>query len=209
LAALSGISVYGQDNTPTIVPADTTLSAPIDTLAADSVGMPQDSIQADSTSDGLKSMVTIAAADSQVTELKTNIIHLYGDAKVKYEGFELAADYIRVDQTKNEVFASGVVDHNGKFAGRPVVIFPNEPPKAVDSLRYNFDTGNGVTFGIFTEVDGGFIQASRVRKNQYNEMSLYHGLYSTCNLPQPHTHFGIQISKGIVTENQIISGPAY
>src|SRR5690606_17960485 len=84
-----------------------------------------------------------------------------------------------------------------------------ETPKSVDSLRYNFDTAVGITHGIFTEVEGGYIQAERVRKNQYNEMSLYHGLYSTCNLPQPHTHFGIQISKGIVTENQIISGPAY
>jgi lipopolysaccharide assembly outer membrane protein LptD (OstA) len=40
-------------------------------------------------------------------------------------------------------------------------------------------------------------------------MSIYKGLYSTCNLPYPHTHFGIHITKGIVTKNQIISGPAY
>jgi len=215
LTVFSGISVYGQENSPATLPSDTTRNAPRDTLTVDSLnssldslGTKRDTTQKDAT-DGLKAMVTIAAADSQVTELKTNIIHLYGDAKVKYEGFELAADYIRVNQSINEVFASGLIDHNNKYSGRPVVIFPNEPPKTVDSLRYNFDTGNGVTFGIFTEVDGGFIQASRVRKNQYNEMSLYHGMYSTCNLPQPHTHFGIQISKGIVTENQIISGPAY
>lgn len=154
-------------------------------------------------------MVSIVAADSQVTEMRTNIIHLYREARIKYDQMELSADYIRVNKETNEVFASGLYDHNGRYRGRPVVIFPNETPKAVDSLRYNFETGNGITYGIFTEVDGGYIQASRVRKNVYNEMSLYHGMYSTCNLPEPHTHFGIHISKGVVTENQIIAGPAY
>src|SRR5690606_27791729 len=130
-------------------------------------------------------------------------------AKIKYEGFELAADYIRINNNTNEIFASGIFDHNNKYVGRPVVIFPNATPNVVDSLRYNFKSEKGDTWAIFTEVQGGCIQANRVRKNQYSEMSLYHGIYSTCNLPEPHTHFGIHISKGIVTENQIISGPAY
>ncbi|WP_312351680.1 putative LPS assembly protein LptD, partial [Sphingobacterium multivorum] len=79
----------------------------------------------------------------------------------------------------------------------------------VDSLYYDYEKQEGNTYGIMTEVDGGFIQANIVRKNIYDEMSIYKGLYSTCNLPYPHTHFGIHITKGIVTKNQIISGPAY
>ena len=209
LTAFPALSIYGQEiSRPDSSRSTLTDTLTVDSLAADSLRSGQDTTkQADK--EGLQAMVTIVAADSQVTDLRTNLVHLYGEAKVKYEGFELSADYIRVNQRENEVFASGRTDHNGKYVGRPIVIFPNETPKAVDSLRYNFNTANGITFGIFTEVEGGFIQASRVRKNQYNEMSLYHGMYSTCNLPQPHTHFGIQISKGVVTENQIISGPAY
>lgn len=103
----------------------------------------------------------------------------------------------------------GYWQDNGRYAGRPVVIMPGESAKAVDSLKYNFDTGVGVTYGVFSEVDGGYIQASQVKRNQFNEMSLFHGMYSTCNLPAPHTHFGIFISKGIVTETQIVAGPAY
>ena len=34
-------------------------------------------------------------------------------------------------------------------------------------------------------------------------------MYSTCNLPQPHTHFGIHITRGIVSEKNIVAGPAY
>lgn len=158
---------------------------------------------------GLQAVVNIVGRDSQWMDAVNNQTHLFKEAKIKYMDFELSADYIRIDHETNDVFASGVIDHNGKYVGRPVVITGQESPKAVDSLTYNFDTGVGVTYGIFSEVDGGFIQASRVRRNPFNEMSIYHGMYSTCNLPEPHTHFGIFINKGIVTENQIIAGPAY
>ncbi len=158
---------------------------------------------------GIQSQVNIIAGDSLYSDFENNIVHLYKGAKVKYQEFEISADYIRLDQNKNEVFASGVYDHSDKYVGRPVVLFPNDTPKSVDSLTYNFKTAEGNTFGIMTEVDGGFIQAKIIRKNMYDEMSLYHGLYSTCNLPEPHTHFGFFISKGLVTKNQIIAGPSY
>src|SRR5690606_1019048 len=135
-----------------------TLKAGTDSLALDSLGAPADTIRQEQP-DGLKAVVTIVAQDSQVTDIRHNIIHIYKEAKIKYEGFELAADYIRINNNTNEIFASGVFDHNNKYVGRPVVIFPNETPKVVDSLRYNFKSEKGDTWGIFTEVEGGFIQA--------------------------------------------------
>ncbi|WP_240452780.1 putative LPS assembly protein LptD [Sphingobacterium sp. xlx-130] len=161
------------------------------------------------TDSGLETVVTIVANDSSWNEVSKNIIHLYKGAKVKYQEFELSADYIRLDRNTNVLFASGVVDHNGKYVGRPVVLFPNDTPKAVDSLRYNYKSQEGKTFGIMTEVDGGFIQAKVLRKNLYDEMSIHKALYSTCNLPEPHTHFGIHITKGVVTDKQIVAGPSY
>lgn len=159
---------------------------------------------------GLQAEVSIIAVDSQKSEVAKNISHLYRGAKVKYQDFELSADYIRLDRNQKKIFASGIYDKNGKYVGRPIVIMGNgESPKTVDSLYYDYEKQEGNTYGIMTEVDGGFIQANIVRKNIYDEMSIYKGLYSTCNLPYPHTHFGIHISKGIVTKNQIISGPAY
>ncbi|WP_312139655.1 putative LPS assembly protein LptD [Sphingobacterium sp.] len=160
-------------------------------------------------SSGLETTVSIVANDSSWNEVSKNILHLFKGAKVKYQGFELAADYIRLDRNTNVLFASGVVDHNGKYVGRPVVIMPGEAPIAVDSLLYNYKSQIPKTFGVMTEVDGGFIQAREVRKNIYDETSIYQGLYSTCNLPFPHTHFGIQITKGVITDKQIIAGPSY
>src|SRR5690606_26394879 len=123
-------------------------------------------------SDGsLETVVTITANDSSWNQVSENILHLYNGAKVKYEGFELAADYIRLDRNTNVLFAAGVIDHNGKYIGRPVVIMPGETPIAVDSLLYNYKTQVPKTFGVMTEVDGGYIQAKEVRKNIYDEMS--------------------------------------
>ena len=158
---------------------------------------------------GLETVVTIVANDSSWNEVSKNLLHLYSGAKVKYQDFELAADYIRLDRNKNQLFASGVKDHNGKYIGRPVVIFPGESPKTVDSLVYNYETQEGNTFGIMTEEDGAYVQARNVRKNLYDELSLQHGMYSTCNLPYPHTHFGIHFTKGLMAKNQIIVGPSY
>src|SRR5690606_680359 len=126
----------------------TVRSVPADSLATDSLRNNPDTLIQDP--GGLNAVVSIVAADSQVTDMASNTIHLYRDAKVKYEGFELSADYIRVNQNTKEVFASGRYDHNDKYVGRPVVIFPNETPKSVDSLRYNFDSAVGITHGIFT-----------------------------------------------------------
>ncbi|MFZ4260857.1 putative LPS assembly protein LptD [Sphingobacterium sp. HJSM2_6] len=159
--------------------------------------------------DGLETVVTITANDSSWNEISKNILHLYNGAKVKYEGFELAADYIRLDRNTNILFAKGVIDHTGKYIGRPVVIMPGESPIAVDSLLYNYKTQVPKTFGVMTEMGGGYIQAREVRKNIYDEMSFYSGLYSTCDLPEPHTHFGIRITKGLATQKQIIAGPSY
>ncbi len=160
-------------------------------------------------SSGLETTVSIVANDSSWNEVSKNILHLFKGAKVKYQGFELAADYIRLDRNTNVLFASGVIDHNNKYVGRPVVVMPGEAPIAVDSLLYNYKSQIPKTFGVMTEVDGAFIQAREVRKNIYDETSLYSGLYSTCNLPYPHTHFGIHISKGVITQKQIIAGPSY
>ena len=74
-------------------------------------------------------------------------------------------------------------------------------------MFFNYKTKKGKSFGIFTDVEGGFLQAQQFKKNQYDEGFFKRGIYSTCNLPHPH--FGIHIIKGIATDKQIITGPAY
>lgn len=191
-----------------IVP-DTSTLVDVASMATNADSLALDTPGVNPSGSSLTANVNILSRDSMWLDRESNILYLYREAKVKYQDFELAADFIKVDNHNKRIFASGLIDHTGKYVGRPVMSMGGETPKAVDSLIYNFETEEGITFGIFSEVDGGYIQANRVKKNRYNEMSIYHGIYSTCNLPEPHTHFGFFIDKGIVTQNQIVSGPAH
>src|SRR3546814_19719283 len=109
-----------------------------DSLALDSLGTPADTTQQEKT-DGLKAVVTIVAQDSQYTDIRNNIIHLYKEAKIKYEGFELAADYIRINNNTNELFASGAFDHTNKYISSTIVIFPHETPQPDAYLHNNLN----------------------------------------------------------------------
>jgi lipopolysaccharide assembly outer membrane protein LptD (OstA) len=177
-------------------------TAKVDTVSANLT----DTLQKKSNSD-LNSEIEYHAEDSIKFNIDTTIIYLYGKARVSYEGMELSADYIRLDQKNKQMFASGVNDKWGKYRGRPIFKQGSEPPVSTDSLRFNMESKKGLTFGSFTEVEGGYISAATSKKNPYNEVSFKNGIYSTCNLPHPH--FGIHISRGIVTQKRIISGPAY
>lgn len=156
----------------------------------------------------LNSKVNYAAEDSVIFDMTNNIVYLYGKARVKYEDFELDADFIRLDQKNNTVFAKGIINpKNNRYTGKPLLKQGAEPPLTTDSLFFNYKTKKGKSYGVFTDVEGGFLQAQQFKKNQYDEGFFKRGIYSTCNLPHPH--FGIHITRGIVTEKQIITGPAY
>lgn len=158
---------------------------------------------------GLDSEVHYSAEDSIKFSIDGNIVYLYGNARVSHEEMELSSSYIRLDQKNKMLFASGQRNKYSVYKGRPIIKQGSEPPITSDSLLFNFDTKRGKSYGTLTEVEGGYIQANQFKKNEYNEGFFKDGIYSTCSLPEPHTHFGIHITKGIVTEKQVISGPAY
>lgn len=193
--------VYGQNSVSTVNEAKSvTLSS--DTIKIDSIS------KKTSKSNTFTSKVNYSAEDSIKADIKNNIVFLYGRAKVKYEDFELEADFIRLDQKNNTLFAKGSVNPKTKvYSGRPLLTQGSDPPLTTDSLFFNYKTKKGKSFGIFTDVEGGFLQAAQFKKNQYDEGFFKKGIYSTCNLEHPH--FGIHITKGIATDKQIVTGPAY
>src|SRR5690606_20496409 len=115
--------------------SDTTRNHLKETQGQDTVMMEDDS--------GLETMVTIVANDSSWNEVSKNILHLYTGPTAKHQDFELAAAYPRLDRNTHHLFASGVSDHNGNYLARPVVTFPADSPKPVDSLVYDSKTREG------------------------------------------------------------------
>ena len=147
-------------------------------------------------------------ADSVKFNKKRSVVFMYGNARVVYGDFELDADYIRYDSEKKLIFASGRKDaKTGKYVGRPIFKSGADGSAIADSLYYNSETTKARVFGVFSEQEGGFFSGGQSKKQVDDELHVKNVMYSTCNLPHPH--FGLMISKGIVTEKQIITGPTY
>ncbi|EOR96089.1 : hypothetical protein [Arcticibacter svalbardensis MN12-7] len=193
---------------PTIKPNRTVGSDTVNIDSSRTDTTKTDSLGKNSKSD-LNSEIKYTAEDSIRFSIDGNTIYLFGKGRVSYEDLELDADYIRIDQKNKLLFARGVTDKYGVYRGRPIFKQGSEEPVTTDSLFLNSDTKKAKLYGTATSMDGGFIQARQSKKNQYNEVSIKNGIYSTCSLPEPYTHFGIHITKGLITDKQVISGPAY
>lgn len=147
-------------------------------------------------------------ADGDIfTDVKTGIIKMYDNAKVKTEGIELNADYIEYDSKKETLFAKGVYNSSGRYVGKPIFKSTTEGSGSADSLFFNMKQETAIIYGIYTAQQGGFFTGGRAKVQPDNEIHIVNKTFSTCNLPHPH--FGLHITKGILTENMILSGPAY
>jgi len=174
---------------------DTTKKRPV-------AGDPQDT-----TKKAASEIIEYSAQDSNKVDKKNGTFYLYGKARVVFQGLELDADYIYYNSKTKQIFASGKTDAKGKYVGRPIFKLEGQSPSMADSIRYNTESGAGKIYQVFTEQEGGFFTGGIAKKQPDDEIHSKGQTYSTCNLPHPH--FGIHITKGIVTENQIITGPVY
>ncbi len=151
--------------------------------------------------------IEYSAQDSSFVDKEKEMVYLYGKARVKYQGIELDADYITYNSKTKLIYASGRTDAKGKYVGRPIFKMEGQSTSMADSLFYNTETSVGRIWGVYTEQEGGFFTGGKAKKQPDDEIHSKGQTYSTCNLPHPH--FGIYITKGIVTEHQIITGPVY
>lgn len=182
--------------------ADTSVKLSPDTLKTDS-------LRKNSKKGKIEVEVKATAEDSTVYDRKNNILYLYGKARVTYGEQQIDAGFIRFNQNDNTVFAKGKTDSLGRFSGLPIFKDPKEGTLTADSVYYNFKTSRGKIYQVYTEQEGGYITGGKIKKQANDEVHLKNVVYSTCNLPAGHQHFGIVITRGIATKNQIITGPAF
>ncbi|MEO6498351.1 MAG: putative LPS assembly protein LptD, partial [Mucilaginibacter sp.] len=175
--------------------------------------IPSDPADNDSTNrdpNGLESEVKAHAEDTIIIDNERNMMHLYGKARVSYEGTELDAEYIRVDKTKHLIFASGRISpKTHRYIGRPIIKQDKDKPAYADSILFDYKTKKAKVFNPASEQDGNFISGGQAKKLNETEVAYRNVIFSTCNEPYPNTHFGIVITKGIGEKKRIISGPAF
>ncbi len=168
-----------------------------------------DTIKKNSKPEEITDVITAVASDSSFYDAKNNIMYLYGNGRITYGEKQVDAGFIKINYNDNTVFAKGKTDSLGRFSGLPIFKDPSQGTLTADSVFYNFKTSKGKIFQVYSEQDGGYITGGKIKKQKNEEVHMKNVVYSTCNLPSPHQHFGIVITKGIATQNQIVTGPAY
>lgn len=168
-----------------------------------------DTIKKNSKKGEITDVIKAVASDSSYYDVKNNMMYLYGNGRITYGDKEVDAGFIKINYKDNTIFAKGITDSLGRFSGLPIFKDPSQGALTADSVFYNFKTSKGKIFQVYSEQDGGYITGGKIKKQENNEVHLKNVVYSTCNLPSPHQHFGIIITKGIAGENQIVTGPAY
>jgi hypothetical protein len=149
--------------------------------------------------------------DSMIIDLASDKVYLYGNATAEYGDIKLEADFIEISLGTSELRATGMPDSTGEFAGFPVftqggIVFDSE------EMRYNFKTQRGLSKSVRTQEGAApnvsYIHGELVKKDTGKVIYIKNGKYTTCSYDEPHYHIHAGKLK-IITEDKIVTGPAY
>lgn len=174
----------------------------LDSIGTDSIGF---SIR-NHTSD-LDEAIDYEADDSIRLDLPAKKAYLYGHAKIKYQDINISADYIEIDFDTKDVLARGVYnDSSLLYTGRPS-LEDNGKMYEADTMRYNFESKKGISFGVLTTESDGYIHGERVLRDSQENIYVKNAKFTTCDLPEPHFYIKADKIK-VIPKKQIITGPA-
>ena len=170
-----------------------------------------DSLYADSLNrqrkNGIDAPVHYTAEDSMTYDGVTGVAHLFGKSTVKYENMDLESDQIFMSLDSSLVHATGSVDSTGTKYGTPVFKMGSDTYET-DTMAFNFKTKKGIISNAYTEQEDGFMTSEISKRNEKGEMFLYHGRYTTCELPHPDFYFAMSRAK-VRPGKDVVFGPTY
>lgn len=147
------------------------------------------------------------AADSIVLALYDKKAYLYKNGQILFQDIKLVADFIIIDFDKKEVYATGVVDDSTqKYVGRPSFDDAGKIYEA-DTMQYNFETKKGISFGVLTTEQDGYIHGKKVLRDSLENIYVKDAHFTTCNHPDPHFYIKADKIK-VIPKKQIVTGPA-
>ncbi len=149
---------------------------------------------------------TVRYSSKDSSQVNGQVVELWGEAEVVYGDISLKADYIKLNQGTNEVFAKGRYDSTAKkTVGQPVFKDRSESYNTKE-IRYNFKTKKALVQGIITQQGEGNIRGKIVKKDAEDNLYIRGSIYTTCNLATPHFHINAPRLK-VVHNKQVVSGP--
>ncbi len=211
LTLLGSFGVQAQASPPGQRTTNQGINSSIGQKLSDKATSPSDTTRADSLARNRKSdiqtTIIYSARDSINSRVDRKIVHLYGDAKIKYGEIELMAEEIVIDYEKSTISARGKLDSAGRRIGYPIFINGAEKYET-RSIEYNFKNRKARISEVVTKQDEGFLHGNAVMKNDKDELLSIHNAYTTCNLAHPHYQIIATKAKAIPGDKMVV-GPFY
>jgi len=157
-------------------------------------------------SDSLEANIDYKASDSIVYDLKNKLILLYNDGSIHYDDLQLNAADISIAWETNILTATQRSDSLGNISGRPDFKQGSQTFSA-HKLAYNFKSGKGKIYGLFTQEGDGFLRGNEVKKDSLNNLYARKAYFTTCNLENPHFYIEANPVK-VIPDKLLVTGPA-
>lgn len=192
---------------PGQLPVTTTPADSLQFRGTDTLPSRVDTFSLKLSGDTLNAPVKYYALDSAVVMINAKKIYLYGNTKTEYEDITLTAPKVEIDQQAqllsafNRKDSTGTVLDEAKFS-------QGEQGFTSDTIRYNFKTQRGFTINTITESGEMFVHGAVVKRATQEVTYVKEGIFTTCNLDEPHFAFKANRLK-MINKKLAISGPVH
>ena len=159
---------------------------------------------------GIKSKVTYSARTIESNK-KEGIIHLIGDAEVKYEKIQITAGKIHINWDESFMLAEVLEDTSStdstqnRKTGFPVFSDGNEKMVG-ESMVYNFKSDKGRIVRGRTEIQKGQYFGKVIKRTEGDVFFVKGGRYSSCENEEPHYSFRGDKMK-VIMNDKILAKP--
>jgi len=162
-----------------------------------------------SASAGVDTVVNYTAKDSIVYSLRTRFMDMYGKSEMHYQTIGLKAERVNVNWDNTTLIARGVPDtaKADSVIGKPVMRDGGEEYKG-DQVNYNFRTRKGKIILGNTQMDYGYYVGNQIKKVDPDVLCVADGIYTTCDLKDPHFYFGSPEMK-VFVRDKVVAEPIF
>ena len=157
--------------------------------------------------DTLDAPIHYYAEDSAVVLVQDKKILLYGKTKTEYKDIVLTAPQVELDNQTQVLTAYNKRDSTGTVV-EEANFKQGENSFTSDTIRYNFKTQKGLTVNTITQQGEMFVHGKYVKKVNDKVTFVKEGLFTTCNLDEPHFAFKANKLK-VINQKLAVSGPAH
>ena len=157
--------------------------------------------------DTLDAPINYYAEDSAVVMIKNKKIFLYGKTKTEYKDVTLTAPQVGIDQETQIMTAVNKTDSTGAVT-EEANFKQGENEFSSDTITYNIKSQKGLTKNTITQSGEMFVHGEVVKKIDDNITFVKRGVFTTCNLDDPHFAFKANKLK-VVNKKVAVSGPAH